>query len=394
MNILFFCQLYPPAIYGGGEYIFFQYARELARRGHRVFTIAQKLKGTEDFEIIDGINVFRTGSSVEYTGVLPVSMRSNFDYFVNALAKGISIITNNEIDIVHSNTYIPALAGFVCSRIFGKPHIVTFHDVYFLRRESFWGSWGSQSRSRGIVSLAGPLVERLLLKLPKTVYHTVSETSKEDLLISKVRNAIVIPNGIDIQEYSNVASVKCDNFQVIFIGRLVFYKNLDTLIKSFKKVVEKVPKAKLVIVGDGSMKRAWQALVGDLGLSEKVVFAGNVPHEEKVRLLASSSFLVLPSVVEGFGIVLLEAFACSKPVLVSEVKPLTELVENGKNGYVIPPFDADAWGDKIIALLNNPAKTVEMGIYGRKRLEKSYTIPKVVDRLEELYSKTLTCKHT
>src|SRR4030042_6903001 len=116
MNILFFCQLYPPAIYGGGEYIFFQWAKELAKRGHEVFTIAQKLKGTADFEKIDGINVYRTGMPIEYKGVLPVSFKCNFDYVSKAFVKGLGIAFKNDIDIIHSNTYIPALAGYACAK--------------------------------------------------------------------------------------------------------------------------------------------------------------------------------------------------------------------------------------------------------------------------------------
>ena len=388
MNILFFCQLYPPAIYGGGEYIFYQYAKELAKRGHNITTIAQRLNGTLNFEQIDGIKVFRTGSSIEYHGVLPVSMMRNSNYLMSAVSKGVNIMAKNQIDVIHSNTYIPALAGCICAQIFRKPHIITFHDVYFLRREAFWGSWSSQSNSSGLVSLAGSSVEKVLLKLPNTVYHTVSETSKEDLVYSKVKDVIVVPNGIDISEYSNENEVKTDDFQVVFIGRLVFYKNLDTVIKAFKKVASKIPKAKLVVIGDGPMRSDWTELVTTLGLREHVTFAGNISHDEKLRILNKSSFLVFPSVIEGFGIVILEAFACNKPVLVSEVKPLTEIVGNGQDGYFVAPFDVEAWADKIVDLLSAPKKVAEMGVRGRKKVEDNYTIAKVVDKLEELYLRT------
>jgi len=90
--------------------------------------------------------------------------------------------------------------------------------------------------------------------------------------------------------------------------------------------------------------------------------------------------------------VLLEAFACRKPVIVSRVKPLTEIIENDSYGYVIPPFNVDAWAEKMIDLFNDPNKATKMGICGREELEKSYIIPKVVDKLEELYSKITTCE--
>lgn len=301
------------------------------------------------------------------------------------------IISKNKIDIIHSNTYVPAIAGYTCSRMFRKPHVVTYHDLYFLNRKSFWKRWDSQGHSIGLVSLAGPLVERSLLKLPKTAYHTVSETSKEDLLLAGVRNVTVVPNGINLIDFPNPSSTEYDRFQAVFIGRLVFYKNLDVVIQAFKKVAEKIPQAKLIVIGDGPMKSGWVALVNRLGLRSKVVFAGRVNHKEKVNLLQRSSFLVHPSVIEGFGIVILEAFACRKSALVSAVKPLTDIIENGREGYVVPPFDVEAWADMMIYLFNNPLKTLKMGTKGREKLERSYTIPRVVDRLEEFYSNVVAC---
>ena len=135
------------------------------------------------------------------------------------------------------------------------------------------------------------------------------------------------------------------------------------------------------------MRMQWEALSTGLGLNGHVNFAGNIPHTQKVELIEQSSFLVFPSVVEGFGIVILEAFACNKPVLASDVKPLTELIQNGVNGYVVPPFDVEAWANKIIDLLNAPKEVDEMGNRGRLQLERNFTIPKVVDKLEELYRK-------
>jgi glycosyltransferase involved in cell wall biosynthesis len=385
MNILYLCQFYPPAAYGGGEYIFFHWARELVRRGHRVFAVAQSLKGVKNYEEIEGISVLRVGSSIEYRGALPPSIRNNLDYIINATVRGLSIIAETDIDIIHSNTYAPVAAGYTCAKILRKPFIATFHDVYFLNRETFWASWASQRRFAGFSSAAGPLVERLLLRLPGTTYHTVSETSKEDLLSCGVKNIVVVPNGIDLSEYSCFGPTKYDNLQAVFIGRLVFYKNLDIVIRAFKKVVTKFPNATFVVVGNGPMRLTWEALVHKLGLEGCVIFRGNIPHEQKVALLKESTFLVLPSLVEGFGIVLLEAFACCKPVLVSAVKPLTEIVEDGKDGYFVSPFDIDTWTNKMIELFNDEERTERMGMNGRKKLEQKYTIQKTVDELEKLY---------
>lgn len=388
MNILFFCQLYPPAIFGGGEYIFFQWAKELAKRGHRVISIAQKLDGTLDVEFLEGITVFRTGSSIAYRGGLPTTVRSNFDFLAKATLKGLGIASRNHIDIIHSNTFVPVLSGFCCAELLKKPHVVTFHDVYFLKRESFWARWGSEGQSTGLISFLGPLVEKVLLRLPKTMYHTVSKTSKEDLLLAGVKNVTVIPNGISLDDYS-AESADYDKFQCIFVGRLVFYKNLDSVIRAFKEVVVAVPKSKLIVVGDGPMKSRWEDLVNSLGLGRNIIFVGRVSHEEKEHLVSNSAFLVQPSVVEGFGIVLLEAFACKKPAIVSCVKPLTEIIEDGVDGCVVPPFNVEAWAERMIFLFTDAVRAKEMGVHGREKLERNYTIPKVVDQLEVMYSRLL-----
>jgi glycosyltransferase involved in cell wall biosynthesis len=378
LDILFFCQLYPPAIFGGGEYIFFQWAKELSKRGHRVISIAQKLDGTLDSECIDGISVFRTGSSISYEGGLPITVKSNFDFLSKSILKGLAIGSNNHIDIIHSNTFVPAMSGFSCG--------------IFLKRGSFWSKWGSEGQSTGLISFMGPLAEKALLRLPGTVYHTVSETSKEDLLLAGVKEVTVIPNGISLDDYTNIHNDNFDNLQCIYIGRLVFYKNVDTIIRAFKKVTDVFPKAKLVVVGDGPMKPKWVELVNILGLKENIHFVGRVSHEEKTRLISASSFLVHPSVVEGFGIVLLEAFACNKPALVSDVKPLTEIIDDEVDGYVIPPFSPDAWADKMILLFTDSQKAKLMGERGRKKLERFYTIPKVVDKMEAMYKRILGSK--
>lgn len=385
MKILYFCQLFYPAIYGGGEYVFFQWAKELVKRGHKVFTITQRLVGERNFEIIDGVHIYRVGPAIEYKGTLPPNIFENFGYVISAITKGIILIAKKKIDIIHSNTYAPALAGQVCAIISKKPHIITIHDVYSLVGEEFWNKWASQACAMNPVAKIGPLVEKLVLELPATVFHTVSKTSKNDLYLCGLKRVKVIYNGIDLQDFDSINSREVDPHQAIFIGRLVFYKNLDTIIKCMKRVVTKIPDSRLIVVGDGPMRPSMEKLVKDLGLTENVIFKGRVSHEEKVKLLKKSSFLVFPSLVEGFGIVLLEAFACYKPVLVSAVRPLTEIIDDGIDGYCIPPFDVDAWASKMIELFCDFNTARKMGVSAREKLERKFTIQKTVDALEKLY---------
>ncbi|NWF86727.1 glycosyltransferase family 4 protein [Candidatus Bathyarchaeota archaeon] len=390
INILYFCQLYPPAIYGGGEYIFFQWAKELVRRGHRVFTVTQRLDGTQDYEIVDGIDVYRVGPSVAYEGILSVNIRDNVGYILEATVKGMLLLSRNYIDLIHSNTYSPIIPGCICSTMFHKPHVVTFHDVYLLGRTKFWKEWTQQPSIPRLTAFLGPIFERFALMLSgNSIIHTVSETSKHDLVSCNVKAPIVvISNAVDMEKFDTPKGDIQNHPQAIYIGRLVFYKNLETVFEAFRQLRRTFPETKLIIVGDGPFREHLQKLAENL--NDRIVFTGRVSEEEKLSLLKQSSFLVLPSLVEGFGIVILEAFACQKPALVSNIPPLSEIVEDGVDGFTIPPFESDLWAHKMLHLFMNPQLAHEMGLKGHEKLKRSYTIKRVADKLEEFYKSIIS----
>jgi glycosyltransferase involved in cell wall biosynthesis len=129
-----------------------------------------------------------------------------------------------------------------------------------------------------------------------------------------------------------------------------------------------------------------EGLVKARGLENNIIFKGRVKHQDKVKLMNESSFLVFPSLVEGFGIVVLESYAFKKPVLASDIMPLPEIVDNNQTGFTIPPFDSNAWTEKMIYLFENSYRARQMGLKGYTKLRQRYVIEKVVDKLEKLYS--------
>lgn len=384
MNILYFTQIFYPKLFGGGEYIFFQWATELAKRGHHVYVITQRLQDTPSYEKVNGIHVFRVGSILNLKGTLPVGVLSNLSFLVSSFLKGIEIARKNKIDVIHSNTYIPVISAQACSGIMRIPHVATVHDVYYTSRKDFWDMWSSQSGVSSSIKFLGPLVEKIVTKMPVTLFHTVSQKSKSDLEAMGVsKNILVIPNGINYADYDAKNNAIC--LQAIFVGRLVFYKNIDVIIDAFGLVVKKIPDAKLIIVGEGPTKYDLIKKVDLLGLSKSISFTGNISHQDKVKLISESQVLLNPSLVEGFGIVVLEGFACGKPVIVSDSKPLSDLVDDSIDGYVVPAHNPDVWAEKIADLISNPKKSQEMGETGKKKAISKYSISKVTDDLLDLY---------
>lgn len=132
----------------------------------------------------------------------------------------------------------------------------------------------------------GTLLERVLVRIPVSVIETVSETSRRDLLGARAK-IVVVPNGIDVSEYG-IGEVSVKPHQAIFIGRLVFYKNLEIVFRALAKVIQVVPDAKLIVVGDGPMRAVWEKMVDDLGVRRHVRFYGRIPQGRKLSLLEES----------------------------------------------------------------------------------------------------------
>jgi glycosyltransferase involved in cell wall biosynthesis len=382
MNILLLSQFFSTTK-GGGEYVFSLIAKSLAEQGHVVWVITNKVKN-EVYPIQKNINFTFVPPLLEYKGGLPLGFYENITYVINTINKGLRVIKNERIDIIHSNNFSPALAGSILSALSRTPHITTVHDVFSLCGKNYWKLWGKQNNSSRVNVMLAPFFEKMIVKSKCAAIHTVSEATKEDLLQFGTKKPIyVIPNSIEV---SNTIILEPIPLQFIYIGRLVFYKNLEVVIKAISLVKKTHPKILLRIVGDGPHRENLQKLVLDLSLEENIKFSGFVSNEEKLKLLATSQALVFPSLCEGFGLVILESFAQKKPVLVSNVRPLSDIVSDKITGFVIDPHDENKWAEKIIEIIDHPDKTKKMGEAGNEILKKKYNVKNMEKMILEMYN--------
>src|SRR3972149_5712869 len=112
---------------------------------------------------------------------------------------------------------------------------------------------------------------------------------------------------------------------------------------------------------------------------------GHVSDEEKKYLIATSHALLFPSLFEGFGLVILEAFMQKKPVLASDIRPLSDIIEHEKTGLLIPPHDEQKWANAISNMITNTDDTKIMGELARKTLEEHYTEERMGRLILEMY---------
>ena len=389
MNILYITQFFSPR--GGGPLVFYELARAMSKRGHNVHIICNI--STERINIPNlKIHLIKPYLKEEFYH-LPTSVIQNLRFIVNSITHGTKIIKNNKVDLIHTNTFAPIIAGNILARLTHKRVIAGVLDVYTGNKLGGWSNWAKFNNVPSYYAHLGKILEKISLWLPSDVYHTISKATMQDIIdVKKNARIKVIYPGIDIAAYSNHNDIEYDDF-ILFIGRLVFYKNLDVLIDAFQYVIKAPPNAKLVIVGEGPMKEAWKTKALNAGLGRNVQFLGNISTPEKIILLKKCLALALPSVFEGFGLVLLEAFAMSKPVLVSKIKPFDEIVDDNLDGFILPIDNPLLWAQKIQYLLQDKDNCRKMGKTGFPKNYDKFSFERSMDQMEMLYHEVVdTCK--
>lgn len=173
---------------------------------------------------------------------------------------------------------------------------------------------------------------------------------------------------------------------VAFAGRLVEQKGVAVLLWAFAEVVTHVPEARLLIAGDGPERVSLQRLITDLGLSANVLWLGHLPRAEVERHFAVAWVQVVPSqFAEAFGLVAAEAMMRGTAVVASTSDGLTEIVQDGQTGFLVPPGDAEALAEALLHLLGDRELAERMGRVGREVALAHFGEEMYIDRTVELY---------
>ncbi len=379
MKILLLSYYFLPGFEGSTSLITIM-AELLAKSGNEVWVITRKFEGV-NYQSHPNIKLVFVSSTLPFENRMKTSFGETNKFTISAIRAGFRIIKNEKIEIIHSNA-IAWLPGSFLSMFSSKPHIILIHDLYSTD-PNFWKEWQKQEGNSRLNAFFGQLLEKLMIHSRHSAIHTVSDTSRDDLIKFGAKKPIfVIHNAIPIKE---AKTGDTNPYQLVYVGRLVFYKNLQVTIKALKLLKENFPKINLIIIGKGPYCDNLERLVNQNNLQNNVIFKGHVSEEEKNHLISTSQALVLPSLFEGFGLVILEAFMQKKLALVSDVRPLSDIVEHKETGLVIPAYDEKEWAKAIESIIQNPVAASNMGELGRKVLEEKYTLEKMQQKLENMY---------
>ena len=213
--------------------------------------------------------------------------------------------------------------------------------------------------------------ERTRQALPKGIHGTVID---------------LVENGIDFGVWHDAASPAAGSSptRFVFIGRLVDWKALDIVIRA----LQRVPSAELEVIGDGQMLAAWQSLTAELGVSDRVHFSGWLPQAECAVRIQNSLALVLPSVYECGGAVVLEAMAMGKPVIATRWGGPADYLNASCGTLVEPTSYADmitSFADAMQRFIDSPELARTMGEAGRIRAVRDFDWQRKIDSVLRIY---------
>jgi len=163
-------------------------------------------------------------------------------------------------------------------------------------------------------------------------------------------NIVVLHEGINLRKYRPDLNNKFKEPTFIYVGRLVKYKGVQDLLRAFKIVVKKYPKARLYIVGRGPFMSALKKLADELSITDNVIFTGFISEEEKIKLLQRAHVLVMPSWQEGWATPVIEANACGTPAIASDAKGVKETISEGVNGLIFRCRDYKELAEKMMKI--------------------------------------------
>lgn len=196
---------------------------------------------------------------------------------------------------------------------------------------------------------------------------------------------VIVPNGIDSARYLDVPEVgETADPLVVGIGRLHAQKGFDLLLHAFARIASAVPQARLHIAGVGAEAGSLAGLASKLGIADRLTWLGF--RSDIPAVMASARVVAFPSRYEGFGLVLAEAGAASRPVVAFDLPTTREIVEDGVTGRIVPFGDVDAFAQALADVLCDPALASRQGQAARARIQGAFGEPRMLAAYAELYA--------
>ncbi|NQT32164.1 MAG: glycosyltransferase [Candidatus Omnitrophica bacterium] len=314
---------------------------------------------------------------LEAAGIKVVDMGINSCYNPKGIMKLSSSLKEARPDIVHTHSYFVNVAGRIAARMAGVPRVVThIHNAYVH------------------YSFLNCVIEKILSYFTDKIICCSEAVrnfaiKKEKINFSKLA---VIYNGIDLQRFDHMPEkavarrslgINDDEILITSVASLTEKKGQKYLVEAAADIVKEHSNVKIMLVGKGPLKNKLEEDARRLNLSSSIVFLG-VRHDIP-EILGASDIFVLPSLVEGLSLAIIEAMAAGLAVVATNVGGNPEVVHDGITGTIIPPEDPEALSEAVKALLLDNRKLKTMGWDGRRVCREEFSQEIMIRKIEQLY---------
>jgi L-malate glycosyltransferase len=354
---------------GGIETLILEIGRRLEKEKYNPFLFIFESGGALEKEFEDAgvkiVHVQKASQGLDFR--LPFKLKNVFKKY--------------GINVVHTHNPFSWLYGGIGAKITGIPVVHTEHTnidyyKYHVRR---WMAveWILSQFTSHITTVAQSVADYMISnehidkKKIEVVYNGVDHKRFED--------------DIDVTLKRRGIGIDADDIVIGNVSRFFENKDHKTLIEAFKIITNDYADSKLVLVGDGPLRRNIENKVEKEGLSKKVRFLGN--RRDVPELLKAMNIFALSSLREGFPVVLLEAMASGLPTVVTDVDGNAEMVVNGETGLIVPRSEPESLAKAICEIIQDKDKGREMGENGRHRVKKLFSFDGMVNRYTSIYER-------
>ena len=299
----------------------------------------------------------------------------------------------HRFDVIHAHWLLPnGFISAVVNRLLKIPYVITLHgsDIFVSKQNLIFKNMAKWTlKHAAMVTSVTPaflpelsalgVPEQKRCMIPNGVTPSVFSTPSQQR-ITELRETLSIP----------------ENCPIVFaLGRIVLKKGFDVLIQALPYVREKIQDVRVIIGGDGTDLPRLKTLAEETGVSEIVHFSGTINRTDVPVYFYLSDLFVLPAVfdpkgnVDGCPIVILEAMACGKPVVSSNISGIPIVVKDGETGILVDEKNVNGLANAIVSLLEDPTKREQFGKAGQQRIQHELTWTKTVEQFISIYQQNV-----
>jgi len=360
LNILFINSI---RMWGGAEVWLMDVMHGLYERGHQVTLVCRPE------------TILEKNATAEGFDVVPIKMRSDFDPIV--IWKLWRLMRKKDIHILCTNMDKELRFGGIAAKLAGVKAVIPSREVDY--------------------PLKNKLRYRFTYNILADYILANSFSTKLTLLKSapwlQANRIEVVYKGIHPEPYLHAVDCKSKihkefdirSHEVVigFVGQIDERKCIQDIIDSIPIILQALPNARFLFAGKGNLEDDLLRQRSERGLTRQIIYAGF--RKDIPAIMQAIDLLILPSKVEGFGYVLIEAMAAAKPVVATNVSSIPEIVQHGETGFLVPVHQPEKLANAIVKILQDKKMAVYMGKKGRKRVLKKFTVKRMISQIETIF---------